>query len=212
MVTGIATIAAAYFGAKYAFEKNAEKECENVRNQNRVNGNIALFNLTRMFEILEAFQSQFINPKRNDKYPFLSIRDTLPRETMKLNLEILYFLLETDVPNLLGETAITEEWYVEAIKHINERSRIHREEYQPLLEILQKVRSYKGPLDENQIKENVGAYIFDRLKVATELMIKDVDDAIPRIINNAEQLSKCLKMQFPEGNFINPQFPVGNEI
>ncbi len=208
VVTSIATVGAAYFGAKVAFDKNAEKERENIRNQNRINGNIALFNLMHMINLLGSFRLQFIDPWRTNDHAFLLILPALPFEKIKLNVEALSFLLETDEPNLLGELALSEEAYRNAVGSINERSRLHRDDVQPKLE---QAGFIQGQHNANQAADLLGNRLNQTLKLATDTMIKVVDETIDRLKINTERLGKCLKTHFPEGKTIHVEFPAKNE-
>lgn len=207
VLTGVATVFAAKYGANRAFELNVKMEYEKKRNENYVNGRMALFNLTRMFDILHALKVQIIDPHRNDELSLITIPAVPPREIIKLNYEALSYLFETDYPNLLTELAITEEWYAEAIKHVNERSRLHRQEFQSQLERLEKEKLDPGQTKEIQIKNILGNTLFLTLKNATTLMISEVDATQIRIKKNAEQLSKCLQGLFPERKPFNLVFP-----
>ncbi len=207
IVTGVATVGAAYYGATKAFELNASKEHEEIKNKNRADGNIAIFILGRMITDLVAFRKDFIEPNRGNQYAFLAILPTLPIEKLRLNIEELYFLIETEEANLLGELSLTEKWYLIAIDSINERSRFHREEAQPRLE---KGGFIQGQTSTIQAAPLLGDRVYQTLLLATETMIKEVDDTIDRLNIYAEQLAKCLKKNFPEGKTIRIGIQSGN--
>lgn len=208
LVTGIATIFAAKYGATLAFELSAKKERDEIKNINRADGNIAVFILGRMITELDAYRKDCIEPNRAYEFAFLAIRPTLTIEKLKLNIEGLYFLLETDEANLLGELALTEQWYRITIDAINERSRIHREEAQPRLE---KGGFIQGQTPTIKAPPLLGERLCFILKDATDTMIKGVDDTIDRLKLYAEQLAKCLKKNFPEGKTIRIEIPLANK-
>lgn len=60
----------------------------------------------------------------------------IDKEHIKLNIETLYFLLQTNDRNILGEVLIEEERYRSAIDAINKRSQLHLEEVHQFLSTL----------------------------------------------------------------------------
>lgn len=116
-VPALATLAAAFYGAKYAFQFQKDKEQEDNKKRNILNGNIAIFNLMRMTMKLRNVQRQIIDPARNRLVLFLQMQPTphLINNDIKLNIESLYFLLETDDRNLLGELVTEDARYQSAL-------------------------------------------------------------------------------------------------
>ena len=100
----------------------------------------------------------------------------LNENDIKLNIESLYFLLETDERNILGEVVIEEARYRGALQSINERSRIHREEVQPLIERAGIVEGGDYPL--NEIENALGNRLYKTIQTSTEEMINAVDETI----------------------------------
>lgn len=135
-IPSLATLVAAFYGAKFAFQFQNDKERKESKSRNVVNGNSSIFALMRMANKLASFQRQVINPFRTSPAGLLAIPATnqLEKDDIKLNIEKLYFLLDTADKNLLGEVMIEEERYRSAIEAINMRSRLHMSEVQPKLE------------------------------------------------------------------------------
>ena len=201
-VPALATLVAAFYGAKYAFQFQKDKEMEDNKRQNVVNGNSAIFNLMRMTSTLRNVQKQIIDPARDRPARFLEMRPTLHsiKDDIKLNIETLYFLLETDYRNLLGELVIEEARYQSALDAIKERSRLHIEEVQPLLERACTVEG--GDYSLAQIENALGIRLYTTIQQATEQAIDHVDSTVVSLTQVADKLTASLKKQYPNETII----------
>ena len=199
----LATLMAAYFGAKYAFDLQNEKEKEEIKKKNIVNGNMTIFNLTRMINKLLDYQHQIIDPVRDKATSFLEMRPTShsERDYISLNLESLSFLIETEDPNILGELSVEESRYQSALDAINERSIIHRNEVQPLLEKQGIVE--RGAYTFEMIEAAIGNRLYTILKRSTEQVIDHVDTTLECAYKISNKLSKVLRQKYPNEKIIN---------
>ena len=201
-VPALATLVAAFYGAKCAFQFQRDKEREENKRRNVVNGNSAIFNMMRMAEKLKNVQRQIIDPVRGRPACFLEMRPTLHlvKDDIKLNIETLYFLLETDDRNLLGALMVEEARYQSALDAINERSRLHRQEVQPLLERAGFVQG--GNYSFAQIEEALGNRVYTTIRSATDQVIDYVDSTIVSLKQVADKLTASLKKQYPNETII----------
>lgn len=87
-IPAIATLFAAFFGASYAFELNSDKEERDIRKKNLVAGNLAVFNLGRMLNVLLNYQKQFIDPIRGKLLAFIEMQPTLHLLEDDINLDL----------------------------------------------------------------------------------------------------------------------------
>lgn len=206
-VPALATLVAAFYGAKYAFQFQKEKETEDNKRRNVINGNNAIFSIMRMANTLMIFQKQIIEPARNSKTRFLEMPPTLDlvKDDINLNIESLYFLLETDDRNLLGELTAEEGRYRSALDAINERSRLHRQEIQPLLERAGVVQG--GNYSFAQIENVLGNRLYITIQDATEQVIDHVDSTIISLKQIADKLTASLKKQYPNTTIISFKMP-----
>ncbi len=197
-VPALATLVAAFLGARYAFQFQKDKEKEENKKRNVVNGNSAIFNMMRMTTTLRSVQIQIIEPARDRPIRFLQMQPTLHLITddIKLNIESLYFLLETDERNILGELVTEEARYRSALQAINERSRIHREEVQPLLERAGIVEG--GDYSLAQIENALGNRLYITIQQATEEAINLVDKTVVSLKEVADKLRASLKKVYPD--------------
>lgn len=197
----IATLLAAFFGAKFAFEFQRDKEREDSKKRNIVNGNIAIFNIVCMANTLMNFQKQFIEPIRNSSTAFLDMCPALhiQRDDMKLSIETLYFLLETNDRNLLGELRFEELRYQKAVDAINERSQMYIE----VQLLLEKSGIAKGVnYSFEQIEKMLGSRLYTIMQQKTDQIINHVDQTIPSLKQIADKLKTSLKKQYPNETII----------
>lgn len=200
-VPALATLVAAFYGAKYAFQFQKDKAKEDERRLNVVNGNSVIFTMMRMITTLRNVQKQIIEPARSQPARFLQMRPTqYLGDDIKLNIESLYFLLETDERNILGEVVIEEQRYLSAVQSINERSRIHREEVQPVLERAGVIEG--GDYSLRQIENALGERLYKTLQLVTEDMVNDVDGTILSLKAVADKLRERLKRIYPDDKII----------
>jgi hypothetical protein len=122
-IPALATLVAAFYGAKYAFEFQRKKDIEEQKRKDLVAANITIFNLMRMANSLLVFRKQVIDPFRGKPTVLLEIPAVLHTvgEDIKITPDSLYFLLKTKERNLLGEILIEERRYNTAIQCIEER-------------------------------------------------------------------------------------------
>ena len=196
-VPALATLVAAFYGAKYAFQFQKDKEEEDNKRRNVVNGNNAIFNLMRMASRLINVQKQIIEPVRKIPTRFLDMQPVLhlAKDDIKLNIETLYFLLETDDRNLLGELEAEATRFRSAIDAINERSQLHTQEVQPLLEQAGIVKD--GNYSYEQIEQALGKRLYIIMQQSTEQIINHVDSTIVSLKQAVDKLTASLKRQYP---------------
>lgn len=194
-VPALATLVAAFYGAKYAFQFQNDKEKKDNIRRNIVNGSVAIFNMMRMTTKLMDIQKQVIDPARDLPVNFLQMKPSIKiNNDIKLNIETLYFLLETDYNNLLEELVREEERYLVTLNAINERSRFHREEIQPTLDKAGIVQG--GNYSLANIESALGSFRFVTIKQSTAEVINLVDDTVISFKDASEKLETCLKKYY----------------
>jgi hypothetical protein len=201
-VPALATLVAAFYGAKYAFQFQKDKEKENEKKRNVLNGNSAIFSLMRMTTTLKNLQKQVIDPVRDHPARFLEMPSIphMVKDDIKLDIETLYFLLETEDRNLLNELVIEEARYQSALDAINERSLVHRKELQPLLERGGIVQG--GDYSLLQIEQLLGNRLYITMQQATTQLIEHVDSTIVSLQEVAEKFTDSLKKRFTDETII----------
>lgn len=206
-VPALATLIAAFYGAKYAFDFQRKKEREDQKKKDLVAANTTIFNLMRMANSLLVFRKQVIDPFRGKPTAFLEIPPVLHTigEDIKINPESLYFLLQTKERNLLGEILIEERRYHTAIESISERSNLHRNEIQPLLEQSSIMQGEFYSIE--QIEKALGERMFVTINQATDQLIAHVDQTIESIQTVSNKLVGCMKNLHPDESVIRYSLP-----
>lgn len=206
-VPALATLVAAFYGAKYAFDFQRKKEEADKKKKDLVSANIASFNLMRMANSLLVIRKQVIDPFRGKPTAFLEIPALLHtiEEGIKINAESLYFLLETKERNLLAEIIVEERRYITAIHSINERSTLHRNEIQPLLESAGVKQG--GEYSLEQLEQTLGERMFITINMATDQVITHVDETIISIQAASKKLADCMKIMHPDECVIRYSLP-----
>ena len=206
-VPALATLLAAYFGAKYAFTFHLDKEAEDTRRKNIVSGNIVIFNLVRMINNLLDFQRQIIDPVRGKSSAFLEMSPTtqLSKEDISIKLSSIYYILENEDRNLLGEISVELSRYQKAIDAINQRSIIHIHEVQPALERAGIVQG--GDYRVEQIKQALGDRLYVTMHESTNQVIEHVDKTLLSLREIGGKLTQFLKRQFPGETIISISIP-----
>ena len=110
---------------------------------------------------------------------FLQVRDEVP----PLDLDDLSFLLETDDRNLVLEIMIESQRFNGAVQVLNERSLLHREKVQPLLDPAG-IRE-GGTYSDSDFVRALGEPLCLTLKRVTDTAIDNVD----RSVSSCEALS-----------------------
>ena len=205
-VPALATLLAAFYGAKYAFQFQKDKEEVKNREKNILNGNLAIFNLMRMANTLFVYRKQFIEPFRGKPTAFLEMPPSLEllEDDIKFDTENLFFLLQSDEINFIGELAVERSRFQRALDAINERSRVHRLEVQPTLEKSGIVQG--GDYTFQQIEEILGDRLNHTIKQATDQVVTHVDETINSLKIAGDKLSKILKKGFPGERIISFKF------
>ena len=205
-VPALATLVAAFYGAKFAFQFQREKEEGENKKKNIINGNLAIFNLSRMANTLHVYRKQFIEPFRGKTSAFLEIQPSLDilEDDIKFNVENLFFLLESGSINILGELVVEKSRFQKTLDAINERSRLHRFEVQPSLEKAGFVQG--GNYTHEQIEAMLGQRLYHTIKLSTDQIITHVDETIISLKSAGDKLSSLLKVVFPGEQIISFKF------
>jgi hypothetical protein len=201
-VPALATLLAAYFGAKYAFDFQRNKEIEDTKRKNIVSGNVVIFNLTQMLNSLLSYQKQIIDPVRKKPSAFIEMSPTtqLSKADISINLDSIYYILETENKNLLGEISVEISRYQRALDAINERSLIHIHEVQPTLEKAGIIHG--GDYRPEQVISALGNRLYVTMQDSTAQVIEHVDSTISSLQEVGGKLTQTLKKQFPGESII----------
>ena len=197
ILPAVTTLLAAYLGAKYAFKLQAMKNIEELASSNVAAGNRAVFSLIRTFNRLKNIETQFIEPYKHDKAAFLQMPPVLGliRDDISLDFDSISFLLETKHRNLLGEITVGFAKYQSAIDAINERSKLHINQVQPLLEKADFIEGQNYSFEH--IEAALGKRLYITIKQSTDQVFEHTTDTLRFIEEVSGKLTKALQETFP---------------
>ncbi len=195
LLTGITTLAAAFFGAKYAFilQNKWRKNEETKRNVESVNKTI--YHIITHYNKLVNYRDQFINEFKDSEIRHLAILPALGMGSYKeIDLDSLSFILKTKYRNILLELSLYQSEAYATFEVILERSNYHSSRIQEALE--------KADLDLNQgatiqqLNKALGPLKYTTIIKYTDQMIQSTDSLIKSSEVMIEKLNKISKEMF----------------
>jgi len=178
LAASLATLAAAYFGAKYAFSLQNEKETRASHSTDVKAANSAIFELARTYNKFTAIKKQFIDEHRGKAERHLMIMPVagMSWEPPKFNYDSISFLFTSSDPNLLGTLSLVEQEIASTLDVIKQRSTMHVDVLQPAIEKLS--QRVGGQVSLRQIEEELGQRLATTLRMSTDFMIEGVDNVL----------------------------------
>jgi len=208
-VPALATLVAAYVGASYAFRLQAKREKEQTDRENRVAGNLAVFQIGTMLNRLANYQRQIIDPVRDKPLAYIEMRPTLNllEDDIRPDIEGLSFVLDAGSPDLLGEFMREHESYRAIVATVQDRSRLHVDIVQPAMENGGLVGRVE--VTPELLTGILGVRVHESLRGSTAAIIEHVDTAITSLQEVGEKLTKLLKELYPGQRVISVRIPDG---
>ena len=203
IVTTLATLVAAYGGAKYAFSIQNDKNAKDQDDLNIANGNLALFTLIRFHNKFLNIDSQMIGDKREHphRHHFIMPSAIGTADPPKFDYANLSFLINSD-PNLLGKLSALEQDITGTIDIIDKRSHLHFEQLQPLVERLEQQLGPDVGVTPEQVEQLLGTRTTSHLITYTDYMVRGVDRAIAGTRELSIELGQALKRRYPTAKII----------
>lgn len=176
VLPAVATLLAAWQGAKLAFNYNIKQERQRIRDLRIEECNRAMLVLSRQYNWLLNYRRQFLDPLREDKGRHLSLppSDPLDFKHWTVNVPDLAFLLQTpaaEMPFILG---LLESKFHGVTALINARSIEHREFQRTLASI----PPDQAPQSLQDVQAAVGERLYITLERATDQLYALAEDAI----------------------------------
>ena len=206
LVAPVATLAAAYVGARAAFDYQMRAKVDVETSKNLASLNLAIFELSRTANLFRSTEIQFIAPFRSNEDRELLIQPAAPFsfEPPKFDFSGLSFLLASKDPNALGQLAVLERSAASAIGAISHRTQLHFDHLQPAVERLHNKSGQMITFDE--IRQELGPRRATQLKGATTMMIDAVDQVATETQTMGNRLTLIGQQLFPEHNVISFSF------
>lgn len=196
--TPLITLAAAFSGAWYAFKLQNEKARKDAEARDVNAANNAIFELSRWYNKLHAFKTQFIDKERSNSMRHLYI---MPAAGMalgkpKIDYESLSFIFKSSDPNILGTISLAEQEIASTIDVILQRSKMHIEVLQPAVEQVEKRLGPSFPPLE--LERELGDRNAQVLKMLTDYLIAGVDDSLAALRENIDKLKVETQSMYSE--------------
>ncbi len=196
MAPALATLAAAFFGAKYAFklqDGNARRESDsrNVRA-----ANLVIFDLVRSYNMFTTVKKQFIDQHRENAERHLLIMPIagVSFQPPRFDYDAISFLFNSN-PNLLGTLSTVEQEIASTLDVIRQRSTMHVEVLQPAVETLAK--RFGDKFNSAQIEAALGPRIAITLRTSTTYMIEGIERVILECGRHIELLRSETQKAYP---------------
>ena len=201
LAASLATLAAAYFGAKYAFSLQNEKERRTSDAADVKAANSAIFELARTYNKFLAIKKQFIDEHRDMAERHLMIMPVagMSWEPPKFNYDTISFLFRSSDPNLLGTLSLVEQEIASTLDVIKQRSAMHVDVLQPVVERLSQRVGDQVTL--RQIEDELGHRLAATLRMSTDFMIQGVDNVIAGCIEHMAKIKTETEKIYP-GNVL----------
>jgi hypothetical protein len=202
-ITALVTLLAAYLGAWFAFTMQRSKQQKDQDDSNIVNANLAMFELIRCHNQFLNIKAQVIgeNENRPDRHHFIKPMLNTPLHVPQINFPSLAFLINKD-PNLLCTLAVLQTDIHGTVEIIRQRSEIHIEKLQPLIEQFERSRPGESAVDLNEIENAFGRRNTAHLVLSTNYMIDGINRAIESTADLSTKLRKAVKLVYPKSTII----------
>lgn len=202
-LSAIATIAASFFGAMFAFRLQQKEKDRERRQQEIAQAGAALQCLFRMADTVGGYKANYVNPIRGMRQVAgIMLAPSLPEDVdrERFNFDGLSFLSDKEGQQVVADLWLEERRFHNLMKAINRRSKVHLDQYQPVAEA--KALHQRGGITLQELRTEVGPRVVDELVRTTEFIIKDVDDTLASLQRAKDQFHVVLRKRFPKQKFL----------
>lgn len=205
-ISALATLAAAFFGSRYAYKLQSEAaQREEVKTQVEA-GNRAIFELVRTYNQMLTIRKQFIDEHRTSEARHVFIMPMAGNvRPLSINFDELSFLFESDDPDLIGRLAMFQQEVAGTLDVIQQRSNLHVEHVQPKVEEIEKRDGPNVPLET--LERELGPRTSQTMRMLTDYMVEGVDGVIESGSTHVDELQRILKDKFPGHTVIGMSVP-----
>ena len=200
-----------FVGAYVAFELERRARERQRLDSRAAEGNLALFTLVQMWEVLNQYKKDVIDKAPNDHGKWLNMPTTLPqsRESLAFDPAKLYFLFEGRNTNLLPQLVLEQRRFHMAVSMINERSELMLKTIWPRL-------SAAGielgkQCDEKVVHQVVGTNNFIVARNLADSIVENVSEDVTSFRQTFEKLRTQLRELLPGRKFIKVDFRDSDE-
>lgn len=176
--TALATVMAAFLGSYFAFRLQREHDERKQKSKKMSAVNRALFELNEAISSLARVKQQALDQYEASPHRALEVQPIIPFDINLANVDLMSisFFLETKHVNVVSNLSGGFASYKESMYVMNERTRLHYEQIQPL--VAQAGIRHAGNTTPEILKTAMGDYLYDNLVVMTDLVYVSVNENI----------------------------------
>lgn len=206
LINALTILIAAFLGALAAFLLQDSKNKRQEENNKRIAVNRAIFDLSMLWNALEQFRKEIIEPVRNTNAPWLDMQANISTQFqfISFNIDELFFLADTDDAQFLQRLYLEEMRYRIAIDLIKERSNIVLNRLQPKMEVLGHTED--GTIKLEELEKQLGPEIIFKLKSLTEAIIKFVDEDLTSMEKLNTEFTSAMEKLFKDKKILTVQY------
>lgn len=208
VISGAATLLGAFLGAMLAFVLQLLAQRRQERKADLMAAHRMLFCLLQQSNTLLLLQKDFIYPHLGDPGRFLSIPAVHSLDVTRntFDFDTFDFMLETKRSRqVMYDLYLAQESYIEALRSLNERSRIHQNEVQPLLA---KAGIRNGSeVTSLEIEQALGPHVFESIVNMTDQSLESVASAFQKLAACKSAFRGHVVEHFGTTDFTDYDFP-----
>jgi hypothetical protein len=197
-------------GALAAFGLGAASQWWTANSTNRKAGNLALITLGQMYQLVENIRRQFLVGEshrsaallRRDPFEFELRPITLRDPKLKLAMEELGFLAESNDPDVLARLMTVQHSYEQVLDALEAHARRMRE-FQDKMAAAQAAGVSEPRAD--QVAAIVGPNLFCYVVLGVRELQQRIPDTLAAILQVTEDLRNALRMKLPARHFLRLQ-------
>lgn len=206
LINALTTLFAAFLGALAAFllQDWRNKRVEEARKRSAVNR--AIFDLSMLWNALEQYRKEIIEPVRKSNAPWLNMQANVSTQfqNASFNFDELFFLVDAEKAEFLQKLFLEESRYRITIDLIEERSKIVLNWLQPKMESLGFTKDDKLNLQELEAK--LGLDLTFKLKSLTSAIIQFVDENLASMHALNSEFTAAMEILFEGKKVLKVQY------
>lgn len=207
-MSGMATLVGAFLGAMLAFVFQILFHHRQERKAALMSAHRMLFCLLQQMNTIMLVQKDFVGPHLNEPGRFISIPaiHEFDLEKNAFDFSTFGFMLETTKSRMIMyDLYLAQESYVEALRALNERSRLHREEVQPRL--ASSGIQNGATVTNEDIQRALGPLVFPSIVNTTEQVIDILKNAFGKLADSKRDFRAYVVKRFRTRDFTDFDFP-----
>ena len=207
-MNGAATLIGAFLGAMLAFLFQLLLHSKQEQKAALMSAHRMLFCLLQQMNTIMLIQKDFVFPHLSDPGRFISIPaiHELDFEKNAYDFSMFGFMLKTNKSRMIMyDLYLAQESYIEALRALNERSRLHREEVQPRL--ASAGIGNGSTVTHDDVRQALGPFVFPSIVATTDQAIDALKSAFSKLAKSKQDFRAYVVERFKTKDFTDFDFP-----